>query len=135
MATDAYNLQFALGLGDRKLTSFTLRAAVNECVTLDTTEIALKESVQGLTREVVERNYRMVRWIWVGEELPEPGETVLAFIDGKAYAAERRVPEISEDPESPWWMVFKWPCPMSRWVDVVDDEKVTHWMPIPRGPE
>lgn len=120
MATDAYNLQFALGLGDRKLTSFTLRAAVNEFVTLDTTEIALKDSVQGLTREIVERQYRMVRWIPVNEALPPDNQSVFAW-HGMTGA------EMAYREDGAWRMSWTHyqvgPC------------EYTHWMPVPMEPQ
>jgi hypothetical protein len=119
--TDAQNLAFALGLGDRKLTSFTLRAAVNEFVTLDTTEIALKESVQGLTREVVERQYRMVRWIPIEESLPAVGEDVIIWDEFNLCA---RPAKRSTDGPVPYF-----------YSQGVGYRLVKHWMPKLWEPE
>jgi len=55
------------------------------------------------------------RWISVGERLPKPGETVLMLMDGR-------------DPVSGWYE-------NGHFHNAYDTPYVTHWMPLPPGPE
>jgi hypothetical protein len=55
------------------------------------------------------------RWVPVGEMLPKPGETVLMLMDGL-------------DPVSGWYE-------NGHFHNAYDTPYVTHWMPLPPGPE
>jgi hypothetical protein len=55
------------------------------------------------------------RWVPVGERLPKPGETVLMLMDGI-------------DPVSGWYE-------NGHFHNAYDTLYVTHWMPLPPGPE
>jgi hypothetical protein len=55
------------------------------------------------------------RWVPVGERLPKPGETVLMLMDGS-------------DPVSGWYE-------NGHFHNAYDTPYVTHWMPLPPGPE
>lgn len=67
----------ALGVSPDKATRVTLNMAVNNAVTVSTVEYVSKEQVNALATEIVEKQYRLVRWISVGERLPEIGCRVL----------------------------------------------------------
>jgi len=55
------------------------------------------------------------RWVSVGERLPEPATTVLMLIDGI-------------DPVSGWYE-------NGHFHNAYDVANVTHWQPLPPGPE
>ena len=65
------------------------------------------EGEQYVLRQDYERLRAMLTWISVTERLPKEYETVLVATDGAVSAGEIRFPFESEEPEEPWWMVFK----------------------------
>lgn len=69
--------------------------------------------------DVINEQPAVNRWIACSERLPEDGELVLiAHVSGSVYIADREGKYWAED-SGEWY----------------DDEKVTHWMPMPEPPE
>ena len=67
------------------------------------------------------------RWIPVTERLPEAGETVLAVVYGRANANVELIGAIELAVRRKYgWLVEAWPDLSGT---------VTHWLPLPAGPE
>jgi len=68
------------------------------------------------------------RWIPVEERLPEMGEMVLAIANGKPMGTVTLINALEiATLYNDGWLLETWP----DW----EDATVTHWMPLPAGPE
>lgn len=83
--------------------------------------------IQQLEQRLVEANKTSMRWISVGERLPEDAERVYVALRGGAggvYIAQYFKNKCQ--PQEDFWMLENdWEVPASP----------THWMPLPPGPE
>ena len=77
-------------------------------------EAAIFDEMSALRAEIAKLREER-RWISVGEKLPKPGETVLMLMDDR-------------DPVSGWYE-------NGHFHNAYDTPYVTHWMPLPPGPE
>jgi hypothetical protein len=81
----------------------------------DDVEYAHASDVVAWAIREIDRLREERRWVPVGERLPKPGETVLMLMDGR-------------DPVSGWYE-------NGHFHNAYDTPYVTHWMPLPPGPE
>lgn len=71
----------------------------------------------------------MMKWISVNDRLPKCNEKVLAFYDGEQEFMYYTYTEFL-DSKRP--IIYSW---QSYECLDVESDKVTHWMPLPKGPE
>ncbi len=86
-----------------------------------------REDTPKLLEYVEELESRLPRWISVGERLPVDGEKVLVYTPGLGMVVLRFELDGSET-ITPWGTGF-------YNIECVWVEGVTHWMPLPKGPE
>ena len=109
----------ALGLRTNNTREVTLRMAVNEAVAVNTVEYVNGEQIDALAAELKERQYRLARWIPVGERLPDES---VPF--GHCLVTDGNNVETANYCHVNGWNVHH----HTRW-------HPTHWMPLPEPPE
>lgn len=114
----------ALGLRTKNTREVTLRMAVNEVVAVNTVEYVNGEQIDALAAELKERQYRLSRWIPVGERLPDASvqHGYCLVSDGTNVGTANYTAD--KFGGGRFWLIE------SR-----DEWHPTHWMPLPEPPE
>lgn len=75
-------------------------------------------------------------WISTKDRLPKEGDGILLFIDKEVYVGYRIDGEKHwHIPNLNWVTISTGHCFECGNADEISDDKVTHWMPLPKPPE